>query len=97
MTDLYINKNNSFLKRLEFHYSTELLEALGWDEESLAELINFVNEALSNESKTLTLEELLLQVESKWSSEVSVILENLFKVEKSYLNIHISRDEDVIN
>ena len=95
MSDLLINKSNLFLKRVEFHYNTELLEALNWDDESLDELLTFVNEMIKN--KNPSLDDLLNQIESKWTFEVRTILENLFKAERSYLNLDTLRSDDVEN
>ena len=97
MSDLYINKNNSFLKRIEFHYSTALLEALDWDSEAFDELLLFVNESINKLESNQPLQKLLSEVELKWSSDVKEILENMFKAEKTYLNIDSSRNKDVEN
>ncbi len=97
MSDLYINKNNCFLKRIEFHYSTALLESLGWDDKAFDELLSFINESINQTDSNQSLEKLLSEVEVKWSSDVKEILENMFNAEKTYLNIDSSRNEDVEN
>lgn len=97
MSDFYINKNNSFLKRIEFHYKTALLESLGWDDESLDNLLSFINESINKSESNQSLEKLLSEVELKWSSDTKDVLENMFNTEKLYLNIDSSRNEDVEN
>lgn len=97
MSDIYINKNNIFLKRVEFHYNTAILESLGWDDEAFNELLEFVNDWINKEELNQPLEKLLSEVELKWSSDTREILEDMFNTEKTYLNINSNRSSDVEN
>lgn len=97
MSDFYINKNNSFLKRIEFHYNTALLESLGWDSEAFNELLLFVDEWINKSGSNQSLEKLFSEVELKWSPDTREILENMFNSEKTYLNIDSRRSGNVEN
>ena len=97
MSDFYINKNNSFLKRIEFHYNTALLESLGWDSEAFNELLLFVDEWINKSGSNQSLEKLFSEVELKWSLDTREILENMFNSEKTYLNIDSRRSDNVEN
>ena len=97
MSDFYINKNNSFLKRIEFHYNTALLESLSWDSEAFNELLLFVDEWINKSGSNQSLEKLFSEVELKWSLDTREILENMFNSEKTYLNIDSRRSDNVEN
>jgi len=97
MSDFYINKNNSFLKRIEFHYNTALLESLSWDSEAFNELLLFVDEWINKSGSNQSLEKLFSEVELKWSPDTREILENMFNSEKTYLNIDSRRSDNVEN
>jgi hypothetical protein len=97
MSDFYINKNNSFLKRIEFHYNTALLESLSWDSEAFNELLLFVDEWINKSGSNQSLEKLFSEVELKWSPDTREILENMFNSEKTYLNIDSRRSGNVEN
>ena len=85
MSDFYINKNNSFLKRIEFHYNTALLESLSWDSEAFNELLLFVDEWINKSGSNQSLEKLFSEVELKWSPDTREILENMFNSEKTFI------------
>ena len=90
----------SSIDLLGFHHQTALLESVGWDEEELNSLMNFVQEELARvlENKEISTKDadLILQsVSDRWGYESKEILKSIFRLETFYLNLNTQRSQDV--
>ncbi len=84
--------NADFLSSaLSLHYRTQMLEALGWDEEKLIELTEFIVKSMNSKS----VDELLSLVEENWGPEPKEVLESIVNLETFYLNLSKTRSQDV--
>mgnify|MGYP003150740375 FL=1 len=85
---------NSQIDYFDIHQTTELLEALDWDEEQLEQLALHVSQYLEKAcDKDLVL--LLNNVELTWGLEVKKILIEIFNMQAFTLNLNASRSDDV--
>lgn len=84
-----------------FHFQTELLESVDWDDEELEKLINFINEFITDRveggipSSKDDIDILINNVSNKWGQETGKVLRSIFNFEKLYLNLENSENEIV--
>tara|TARA_R110001599_G_scaffold185287_1_gene379552 strand:+ start:544 stop:813 length:270 start_codon:yes stop_codon:yes gene_type:complete len=69
--------NNHFQSILNVRYQTELLEALGWDEQMLAQLFDYLNTEFNNFNIKRP-GELLNSIEFHFGESVAVIIKKIF-------------------
>tara|TARA_R110001592_G_scaffold16502_1_gene70103 strand:+ start:194 stop:469 length:276 start_codon:yes stop_codon:yes gene_type:complete len=76
-------------KILGIHYNIVLLESLGWNEEELEVLVNYVINFLDKiESPNIeNIKSLLSSVEDRWGKAQREVIEKIITMESFYLNL----------
>lgn len=95
-----VDDTNKLLNTVGLHYYTSLLEALGWDEEALNDVIKFTSDFLACKMEEQTLnvndiQNLLEHVETTWGTSAKESVEGLINFEAFNLNLLNARSEDV--
>ena len=78
---------------IDVQYQTALLESLGWDEEMLATLFDYLDTVFNNHD-VVHPSIILKTVEENFNFETKKILEEIFKKVAIINNFHISGAED---
>jgi|10_taG_2_1085330.scaffolds.fasta_scaffold18894_7 hypothetical protein len=71
---------------------TELLEAVCWDDDELARLIQYLNSIFENED-IKNFKNILLNLEKEFNADVKILLEKLFEETIFINNMHTSSSE----